>query len=467
MKITFHGAVQTVTGSQHLVEVNGLRILLDCGLFQGKRSEARERNRKFPFDPASVDTLVLSHAHIDHSGNIPNLVKNGFTGDIVCTFATRDLCAAMLRDSGHIQEKDTEYVNKKRARKGEPPVDPIYTEEDAIDALKYFLAIGYERSYKLAPGITLNFYDAGHMLGSAIVTLDIEDNDGRDTRLVFSGDLGRVGAPILCDPTVIEGADVLIMESTYGGRMHPSMADSEQELKQIIDRAYKRNGKIIIPSFAVGRTQQIVYMLNDLYHAGKLAELPVYVDSPLAVNATDIFRLHPEGYSAETRKALSDDPDGDIFGFSRLRYVRQVSQSKELNDIDQSMVIISASGMVEAGRILHHVKNNIGDHRAIILIVGWQAPDTLGRRLVEGVSPVRIFGEEYNVKAEVEVINSLSGHADHAGLVDWVGAFKRRPRQIFLAHGEPEAAGKLAASLRDELNYKEVHIPELHQSFEV
>jgi metallo-beta-lactamase family protein len=469
VKITFHGAAKTVTGSQHLVEVNGLRILLDCGLYQGKRRESYERNKSLPFDPASIDAMVLSHAHIDHSGNIPNLVKSGFKGDILCTFATRDLCAAMLRDSGHIQEKDAEYVNKKRRKRGEAPIDPIYTEDDAIQSLKYFLAIGYERPYELAPGITLKLYDAGHILGAAMVALDIEDREaGRDTRLVFSGDIGRPDVPILRDPTMVEEADILLMESTYGGRMHPSLEDNERLFSEVLERTAKRGGKVIIPAFAVGRTQQLVYILNKLYHSGRLPEMDVYVDSPLAVNATEVFRLHPEAYDQETMRYMTqEDPDGDVFGFGCLRYVRQVEQSKELNSLRKPAIIISASGMAEAGRILHHLKNNVEDPRNTVMIVSWQAPNTLGRRLVEEVSPIKIFGDEYRLEAEVVVLNGFSGHADHAGLLEWADAFKRRPKQIFLVHGEPEAAEKLATDLRGKLGYKQVHIPDLHQSVAV
>lgn len=470
MKITFHGAAQTVTGSQHLVEVDGHRILLDCGLYQGSRKESDRRNRNLPFDPASVDVLVLSHAHIDHSGNIPNLIKAGFKGDVVCTFATRDLCAAMLRDSGNIQERDVEYVNKKRLRRGEPPVEPIYTEEDAIHALGCFLAIGYERPYTLLPGVTLTFYDAGHMLGSAMVALDFADDEGRDRRLVFSGDVGRPDTPILRDPACLDAADVVIMESTYGGRTHPPIDESEKELEQAINETYRRGGKVIIPAFAVGRTQQLVYTLNKLFHAHDIPDMPIFVDSPLAVNVTNVFRLHPEAYDRETLDYMTkEDPDGDVFGFPRLRYVRQVEQSKELNFLREPAVIISASGMVEHGRILHHVKNNIEDPRSTILIVGWQAPDTLGRSLVEGASEVRIFGETYKRRAQVRVLNGFSGHADHDGLLNWVRAFQHRPEQIFLVHGELESAEALAAGLKDDLGYKpgQVRIPAMHQVFKV
>jgi metallo-beta-lactamase family protein len=469
MKITFHGAAQTVTGSQHLVEVNGKRILLDCGLYQGRRQESYERNKNFPFDPAGIDTVVLSHAHIDHSGNIPNLVKSGFRGEVVCTFATRDLCAAMLRDSGFIHERDAQYVNKKRRRKGEPPIEPLYTQQDAIHALGSFVAVGYDRPYALGDDMLVTFFDAGHMLGSAIVVLEVTDRDaGRDVRLVFSGDLGRPDLPILRDPTILDEADLLIMESTYGGRTHPPLEESEKELQDVILRTYERGGKVIIPAFAVGRTQQIVYTLNRLYHARELPEMPVYVDSPLAVNVTDIFRLHPEAYDEEAvRYMTEEDPDGDLFGFSRLRYIRQLEQSKELNFLREPVVIISASGMVEHGRVLHHLKNNIEDPRSTVMIVGWQAPHTLGRRLVEGDDEVRIFGEPYRVRMEVAVLNGFSGHADHDGLIAWANAFQQRPQQIFLVHGEVESAEKLAAGLREEAGYDDVRIPALGQSYEI
>lgn len=469
MQITFHGAAQTVTGSQHLIEVNNTRILLDCGLFQGKRSISRERNRHLPFDPASIDVVVLSHAHIDHSGNLPNLTSHGFTGDIISTFATRDLCAVMLADSGHIQEQDAKYLNKKRERQGEPPIEPIYTQDDALKAIENFLTIGYEQPYQITPSITLTFLDAGHMLGSAIVQLDIQDAGTRkQRRLVFSGDIGRVGAPILRDPVCPDHADYLIMESTYGGRLHEPIAEMGKALEDVIKRTYKRGGKLIIPAFAVERTQTLVYELNQLYHAGRLpGDLHIYVDSPLAVNATDVFRLHPEAFDEIAKRDMVQDPDRDIFGFGHLQYIRQVEQSKTLNSLAEPCIIISASGMMEAGRILHHLKNNVEDTRNTILIVGWQAPDTLGRRLVDGVETIKVFGEEYHARAEVVVMNSFSGHADHNGLIEWASAFKTRPETIYLVHGEPEASAALASSLKQDAGYKDVLIPELHQSFSV
>jgi metallo-beta-lactamase family protein len=469
MRISFHGAAQTITGSQHLITVNGQNILLDCGLYQGKREEARRRNRDFPYEAAGIDAVVLSHAHIDHSGNIPNLVKQGFRGKIVCTTATADLCDAMLLDSGHIQEEDVEYVNRKRQKWGEPPVEPIYTQKDAAEALKYFEGIGYERSYNLRPGITLTLYDAGHMLGSAIVVLEFEVGKGGLTqRLVFTGDLGRPNLPILRDPTYLADADILLIESTYGNRTHPPLEESTAALQEIIRRTSKRGGKVIIPAFAVERTQLLVYLLNKLYHRGDLPDIPVYVDSPLAVNVTDVFRQHTEYFDDETRDYLRQaDPEGDIFSFKRLRYIREVEQSKQLHTLKGPCVIISASGMAEAGRIQHHLKNNIEDPRNTVLIVGWQAPNTLGRRLVEKAPAVRIFGMEYKLKAEVVTLNGFSGHADQPGLLRWAKAFKKPPMQTFVVHGEPESAQVLATRLRNDLGFQGVVVPALHQVIEI
>ena len=469
MQISFHGAAQTVTGSQHLITVNGEKILLDCGLYQGKREEARRRNREFPFDASAVDAVVLSHAHIDHSGNIPNLVKQGFRGRILCTTATVDLCGAMLLDSGHIQEEDVAYVNRQRKKYGEPPVEPIYTQEDAFEALKYLEGIEYEKPYQLRPGITVTLYDAGHMLGSAIVALDCQPKEGGpNQRLVFTGDLGRPHVPILRDPTLLETADILLIESTYGSRTHPPMEESAEALKTIIKRTSQRGGKVIIPAFAVERTQLLVYLLNKLYHQGDLPDIPIYVDSPLAVNVTDVFRRHPECFDDETRGyLLHEDPEGDVFGFRQLRYIRDVEQSKKLHTLRGPCVIISASGMAEAGRIQHHLKNNIEDPRNTVLIVGWQAPNTLGRRLVEHASVVRIFGMEYHLEAEVVTLNGFSSHADQPGLLSWVQAFKKPPEQTFVVHGDLEAAQVLATRLRNDLGYKGVMIPSLHQNVEI
>lgn len=467
MDITFYGAARTVTGSQHLIDVNGYRILLDCGLYQGPRRESRDRNRHLPFDAASIDTLILSHAHIDHSGNIPNLVKSGFNGDIISTFATRDLCNIMLRDSAKIQEQDIEYLNKKRRNDDLPPLEPIYTMDDALESLKLFLGIGYERPYHVAPGITLTFYDAGHVLGSAIVRLDIEDNaDGKTTRLVFSGDLGRAHRPILNDPVFIDEADVLILESTYGDREHPADQDTDHLLEDIIRDTVKQGGKVIVPAFAIGRTQELVYRLNNLVENRDLPpDLQVYVDSPLAIDATGIFRAHPEAYDKETADVMMTDRDHDPFGFRMMHYTRTAQESKALNFLKSPAVIISASGMAEAGRILHHLKNNIEDPRNTILITGFQAPETLGRRIVDGNKRVKIFGEDYDVRARVVSLTGLSGHADRSELISWAGHLRQPPRHTFLVHGEPEAAFALADHLRTQLGFRQVSVPELGQRF--
>ncbi len=465
MEIQFLGAAQTVTGSQHLISVNGSRILLECGLFQGKRRESFERNRDLPFDATSVDALILSHAHIDHSGNIPNLVRRGFRGSIHCTFATRDLCSAMLRDSAYIQEHDVAYVNKKRARKGLPPVEPIYTHADAIASLEHFVSVGYDRPVWVAPGVRCTFLDAGHILGSAIVLLEIEEGQQR-TRLLFSGDLGRQDRPILRDPTPAPPADVLIIESTYGDRLHPPHEEAKQRLYNLISETCNHGGKVIIPAFAVGRTQEIVHSLHRLAKAHKLPDVPIFVDSPLAVNVTAIFRLHPECYDEELREFIAQDRHPDPFGFDRLRYIRNTEDSKALNDLEGPAVIISASGMCEAGRIQHHLKHTIEDPRNAVLIVSWQAPHTLGRRLVERQKVVKIFGEEYPLRARVETINGYSAHADREGLLDWAKPIARDLRHAFVVHGDPGPAAALADGLR-QLGVREAAVPEQGDAYQV
>jgi metallo-beta-lactamase family protein len=463
MEIQFLGAAQTVTGSQHLISVNGSRILLECGLFQGRRRQSFERNRNLPFDAASVDALILSHAHIDHSGNIPNLVRSGFQGSIYCTFATRDLCSAMLRDSAYIQEQDAAYVNKKRARKGQPPVEPIYTHADAIASLEHFVSVGYDRPVLVAPGVRCTFLEAGHILGSAVVLLEVEEGP-RKTRLLFSGDLGRP-MPILRDPTPAPPADALIIESTYGDRLHPPHEEAEQRLFELIGSTCTQGGKVVIPAFTVGRTQEIVYSLHRLASAHKLPDVPIYVDSPLAVNVTEVFRLHPECYDEELREFMAQDRHPDPFGFDRLRYIRNVEDSKALNVLEGPAVIISASGMCEAGRILHHLKHNIGDPRNAVLIVSWQAPHTLGRRLVERRKVVKIFGQEYPLRARVEVINGYSAHADRDGLLGWVEPIAQDLQQAFVVHGDPGPAAALADGLR-KLGVREVAVPEQGSLFQ-
>jgi len=422
MKLKFCGAAGTTTGSQHLLEVNGQRILLDCGLYQGRRKDAYEINCCFPhFDPATIDAVVLSHAHIDHSGNLPNLTSKGFEGNIYATFATRDLCQIMLADSARIQKSDTEWVNKRRAKKGEPPLEPLYSEQDAEQCNRQFVNIGYNRAMHIGDGVKLTFLDAGHILGSAQVLLEVDDKeDGKKKRFLFSGDVGRGDNDLLRDPVAAENIDFLLMESTYGGREHELGTKADEEVAKILREAIKRGGKIIIPAFAVERTQQLLYVLYQLFKNEEIPDVPVYVDSPLAVNATEIFRLHPECYNDEVYQVLFDKQNP--FGFEGLTLIRSVAKSKELNSQDKQAIIISASGMCEAGRILHHLKNGIEDPKNTILFVGYCAQHTLGSYIREEREKVKIFGDEYRLRAQVETMDSFSGHADHSELIDYFKA---------------------------------------------
>ncbi len=465
MKITFYGAAQTVTGSQHLLEVNNKLLLLECGLYQGKRQEAFERNRKLPFPASKVDALILSHAHIDHSGNIPNLVKSGFQGPIYATPATAHLAKIMLLDSAHIQEDDAAYVNKKRKRNGEPPIEPIYTIADAQNVQEHFHPVNYDEPFEPVPGVTARFIEAGHILGSAAVCLDIEENNHK-YRLWFSGDIGRPDLPIIRDPIMPSQTDYLIMECTYGDKTHDDPEMAYQELLSTVKRTVERGGKIIIPAFAVGRTQEIVYSLHKMFNQGELPAIPVYVDSPLAVNTSEIFREHPECYDEETRQFILNDRQHDLFGFSRLTYIRSVEESKALNDRHDPMIIISASGMAEAGRILHHLRNNIEDPRNTILIVGWQAPNTLGRQLADRAEKVKIFGEPYIRRAEVVTIGGYSAHAGQPLLLKYAESALPQVKQIFLVHGDPPIAAIFMQRLA-ELGVKNVQYPEFHQQVEV
>jgi metallo-beta-lactamase family protein len=465
LKITFLGAAQTVTGSMHLLEVNGARILLDCGLFQGRRQESFERNRRLPFDVRTLDAMILSHAHIDHSGNIPNLIASGYGGRIYATAATRDLCSAMLLDSGHIQESDVTYVNKKRRRRGLEPVEPIYTVAQARASLKHLSSVDYDRPFDVVPGVQATLYDAGHILGSAITVLDTCEN-GRRYRLCFSGDLGRRHLPVLRDPEVVRDVDYVLTESTYGSRLHDTPIQAKDQLCEVIRETHSRGGKVIIPAFAVGRTQDIVYDLHKLVESGCLPSLPVYVDSPLAVNATKIFRLHPECYDQEARAFLQQKEDP--FGFHRLQYTRSVDESKALNRLEGPCIIISASGMCEGGRILHHLKNNIGDAHDTVLFVGFQAPNTLGRKIVDGMKEVPIFGEPYRVRAEVRAIDGYSAHADRNELLGyWQQVIQAsQVKRVFCVHGDLEACQALAEGIRG-LGVPDVVIPERGQEAEL
>ena len=418
MKIHFEGAAQTVTGSQHLLEVNGKRLLLDCGLFQGRRKDFYDRNLHFNFDPASIDAVLLSHAHIDHSGNLPNLVKQGFRGPIYATPPTSSLGEIMLADSAHIQESDAEYASKKNRRRGEPAVEPLYTTADAVEASKQYYPIKYDQPFSPVQGVIAKFVNAGHILGTAAIVLDINENYSHK-KLWFSGDIGRFDMPLLPDPVLpTPDVDYLLMECTYGDKPHSSILEAYRELKDVVVKTVNRGGKIIIPAFAVGRTQDIVYGLNEMVAANEIPLIPVYVDSPLAVEASQIFLRYPDYFDEETRTFVLEHRHPAL-DFKGLRYVGSVEESKRLNDLSGPMVIISASGMAESGRILHHLRNNIENPRNTILIVGWQAPNTLGRRLAERAPEVRIFGQLFERRAEVETIRRVIGarRAGRAGAI--------------------------------------------------
>ncbi|MFT6240547.1 MAG: metallo-beta-lactamase family protein [Akkermansiaceae bacterium] len=465
MKLKFCGAAGTTTGSQHLLEVNGQRILLDCGLYQGRRKDAHEVNCCFPhFDPKSIDHVVLSHAHIDHSGNLPNLTSKGFEGNIYATFGTRDLCAIMLGDSARIQQSDAEWMNKHRKREGKSLIEPLYSPIDAELCLRQFVNIGYNRKMMIAKGVEMTFIDAGHILGSAQIILDIEDEaDGKKKRLLFSGDVGRGGNDLLRDPVASEDVDYVLMESTYGGREHELGTGADDRVAEILTRALKKGGKVIIPSFAVERTQQLLYVLHQLFKSGAVPETPVYVDSPLAVNATEIFRLHKECFNEEVYEVLfeRDNP----FGFEGLTLIRSVAKSKALNDDRSQSIVISASGMCEAGRILHHLKNNIEDPKNTILFVGYCAENTLGYRIREKHEKVKIFGKEYKLRANVEIMDSFSGHADHSELLDYFKAIKGSKKKVWLVHGETTRSEALCEALK-EVHDGEVSVAELGATVE-
>jgi metallo-beta-lactamase family protein len=465
MKISFHGAAKTVTGSRHLIRINGHNLLLDCGLYQGRRKETYRRNLNFPFQPSLVDAVILSHAHIDHCGNLPNMVKQGYNGPIHCTHATAHLTDIMTRDSGHIQESDAEFVNKRRARRGEPPVEPLYTMQDAQRAAKHLVHQDYKKPFEPMPGVVAKLVEAGHILGSAAIVLELEER-GRKVRLMFSGDIGRPELPIMRDPELPEGVDYLIMECTYGDRSHDPPGQAYEDVQAVVTRTVERGGKVIIPAFAVGRTQTLVYYLHQMIEHGDIPHIPVFVDSPLAINVTDIFRAHPECFDAEALAFMESDPHGSAFGFDLLTYTRSVEESKAINEMKGPVVIISASGMAEVGRILHHLRNNIDDSRNTVLITSWMAPHTLGRRLLEGWKKVKIFGEEHRVRAEVKSINGLSAHGGQEFLLEYALASQDHLQRIFLVHGEPKPAQALSEKLADA-GFTQVHYPEMGEQVEI
>jgi metallo-beta-lactamase family protein len=464
MKITFWGAARTVTGSMHQVEAAGKRFLLDCGMYQARRKESFERNSHFPFPASSIDGVILSHAHIDHSGNLPTFVKNGYEGPIFTTPATIDLCLAMLADSAFLQQKDAEFCNKRREHRRKIGRDdsectPLYLPEDAEKTYPLFRAVELGEKKEVAPGFRYQTHEAGHMLGATSMVLEAEG-----VRLAFSGDVGRPGLPILRDPENLTAVDYLIMESTYGDRFHKPIAHVAEKLADVVNRTAGRGGKIIVPSFAVGRAQQLVLLLHQLTEAHKIPSIPIFVDSPLAINATEVFRKHPECFNEEARKFLTENEDP--FGFARLKYVREASESKALNDLHGPFVVISASGMCEAGRILHHLRNNIEDSRNTILITGFQGEHTLGRKILEGHPEVPIFGEPMKLRAEVASLDELSGHADQRELIEWMRPVARGLKRVFLVHGESGPMAALAGVIKKEYGV-EVAIPARGESFEL
>ncbi len=460
MRLTFWGAARTVTGSMHLLELdNGKRVLLDCGLFQGRRAEGRKINSELPFSVADLDAVVLSHAHIDHSGLLPRLWKQGFRGRIWATQATYDLCAIMLLDSAYIQKKDAEFLRRKR---GVKDAEVLYDTDDAERCLDLFVSVGYRQSFRPVPGVTAEFRDAGHILGSASVQLEIQEQ-GKTKRLGFTGDVGRPDRPILRDPQTMADCDWLICESTYGGKKHEPRDHSMERLRKVVSDTAKRGGKVLIPAFAVGRTQEIVHALDRLARDGDLPRIPVFVDSPLAISATAVYQLHPECFDRELNEYLRND--ADPFGFDQLSYIRDAADSKKLNGSRIPMVVISASGMCEAGRILHHLRNNIEDPRNTVMMVGYCAEHTLGRRIVERKPEVRIFGEPHALRANVEVMNAYSAHADEDELVDFLEPLDRdRLQNLFLVHGDYRRQDLLRTRLETE-GYTNIQIPERGQSF--
>jgi len=463
VKIKFLGGTKSVTGSMHIIESNGKRVLLDCGLFQGRREESNRRNRNFPFDPKSVERVVLSHAHIDHSGNLPGLVKQGYQNSIYSTFATRDLCVAMLKDSAYIQKKDAQYLNKKRDREGLPHIEPLYDIDDVEQALSLFRGTGYRKGFFVSADIKLTFHDAGHILGSALSIFDIREN-GRNLRLAYIVDLGRKNLPILRDPDMVKDIHFMIIESTYGNRLHEDTSGTEKKLARVVNETIRKEGKIIIPAFSLGRTQEVIYFLNKLQNQNKIPHIKIFVDSPLAVNVTDIFRLHPECFDKETNRmiALDENP----FGWKNITYIRDVEESKRLNKMDEPCIIISASGMCEAGRILHHLKNNIEDPKNTILVVGFMAKDTLGRKIVQRQEKVKIFGDQYRLKARVEIFDEFSAHADRNELLEYVNNTKDSLKGVFVVHGEEEQSEALAEGIKD-LGIRNVMVPDLGEEVSV
>ena len=464
LKVTFLGGAKTVTGSCFWLEDSDLSVLVDCGLFQGG-SEANELNKAdLFFDPAALDALLLTHAHIDHSGLIPRLLREGFQGKIYATEASIQLCQIMLRDSAHIQEMEAEWINRKRSRAGEAHIEPLYTQADAEHALTLFEAVEYDQHFSLNDSVNVVFRNAGHILGSALIEFAFPV-DGQTQTIVFTGDLGREDQPIICDPHSIEAAEYLVIESTYGNRFHSNGPEEKRrQLYEVLKEAIERKGKIIIPAFAVARTQDLLYELNHLIEEKKIPQIPVYIDSPLAISATEIFAGNPEYYDQKTKKLIArgDDP----FEFPGLSIARTVDESKALNTSSEPAIIISASGMCEAGRIKHHLKHNLWKPETTVLFIGFQAKGTMGRRIMDGEKRVKIFGEDITVKAQIRSIEGFSSHADKNDLINWVGALSQTLKKIFIVHGEEEASMELAQALQEKYGVDTV-VPERGQAFQI
>ncbi|MEK7467548.1 MAG: MBL fold metallo-hydrolase [Planctomycetota bacterium] len=464
MKITFHGAARSVTGSRHLVQTASGNVLLDCGLVQGPRREAEKRNREFGFEAKSVAACVLSHAHIDHAGNLPLLVKNGFDGNIWCTHGTRDIASAMLLDSASIQMSDASYLNRQK-RPSEPEVKPLYTLDDARAAIQRMVSVPYGRVFDVLPGVTGKFADAGHILGSAVTVL-CERQNGASRSVVFTGDLGRKHFPILRDPQTVEQGDVYITESTYGNRDHGGdVADARAKLLEVVKRTTERGGHVIVPAFALGRAQSLTYLLHELWVEGKLPPIPIFVDSPLSINVTGVYKLHPECFDEQTLKYFNDGIPGDPFGFQALTYLRSADESKTLNARQGPYLVIAASGMCEGGRVLHHLKHGVMDPRNTVLIVGFCAQHTLGRRLADGSPVARIFGVEYPVKAEIVRLEGMSQHAGRAELLEHA-VTQKKASAAFCVHGEEEQVTAMRDGMK-AAGFGKVEAPALGESYDL
>ncbi|MDO9154947.1 MAG: MBL fold metallo-hydrolase [Paludibacter sp.] len=467
MKIKFIGAAREVTGSKHLITTDdGKKILLDCGMFQGKGLETDVMNRNLNFNPADIDHLILSHAHIDHTGLIPYMYRLGFRGSIISTNATRDLCSIMLADSAHIQELDVKWFNKKRARQGQKPIDPLYTEADAENCMKLFIGVGYDRRFYINEKINVKFTNTGHMLGSSVVNLEITEN-GQKKRIAYTGDIGRPHNRILKPPAAFPPCDFLITESTYGDRLHSSEKESEEALFNIVEETcVRKGGKVIIPAFSIGRTQELVFVLNNFYNQGRLPKIDVFVDSPLSVNATEVFRMHTECMNDDVKQVLKTDPDP--FGFNSLHYIKNVDESKALNGYENPCIIISSSGMMEAGRVKHHVANNVSNWRNTILIVGYCSPTSLGARIQEpGLRHISIFGEIHEVNAQIAKIEAFSGHGDYKEMISFLSCQNKKDiRKIFLVHGEYAVQEYYRNQLEIE-GYENIEIPSATDEFEI